>query len=292
MARTPARTTFRTVFGRRLAEFTTPLPGAEHGRAREIHKARVASRRLREMLPLMDTGRRKERRVRKLMRRVTRRLGRLREAEVLLKLLDSVPDSARATVGVRQLRERLVIGRETAFKKRKRRRLGRKFRRAARQLARLPDAWAARGPSLERQWLRAMDARMATRVRGLLQAMDDAGLDAAVDLVHKVRIAAKKLRYVVELSEEVAGMPSSEELRRLTRAQSLLGRLHDRQVLLGAGADVGASLERRDLRSRKDLRDLATDLEARCQALHASYVRSRPALQRACQSLLTRARSG
>jgi len=287
---TPARSTFRTIFGRRLAEFTTPLPGAEHGRARDIHKARVASRRLREMLPLMYTGRRRERRVRKLMRRVTRGLGRLREAEVLVEQLDSVPDSAPTRVGVRRLREHLVANRETAFKKRKRRRLGRKFRSAARQLARLPDAWAARGPSLERRWRRAMDARMATHVRGLLQAMDDAGADTAPDLVHKVRIAAKKLRYVVELSEEIAGMPSSEELRRLVRVQSLLGRLHDRQVLLDASADVLASLEARDLRSRKDLRDLAGDLEARCQALHASYVRSRAALHRACQSL-TRARS-
>ena len=132
---------------------------------------------------------------------------------------------------------------------------------------------------------------MATRVRELLQAMDDAGADTAPDLVHRVRIAAKKLRYVVELSEEVAGMPSSEELRRLVRVQSLLGRLHDRQLLIGASADVLASLVARDLRSRKDLRDMADDLEARCQALHASYVRSRAALQRACQSLLTRARS-
>ena len=291
MPTSPVQSAFRTIFGRRLAEFTAPLPGAEHGRARDIHKARVASRRLREMLPLMRTGRRRDQRVRKLMRRVTRGLGRLREAEVLVELLDSVPDPAHTRVGVRRLREHLVADRETAFKKRKRKRLGRTFRRAVRQLARLPDAWAARGASVERQWRRAMEARIARRARGLLQAMDDAGVDAAPDLVHRVRIAAKKLRYVVELSEQVAGVPSSKELRRLVRAQSLLGRLHDRQVLLDAGADVRASLEPRDLRSRKDLRDLASDLEARCQALHESYLQSRRTLHGVCQSLLTRARA-
>src|SRR5688500_1188055 len=118
----PARSTFRAFFRRRLAEFTTPLPGAEHGRAREIHKARVASRRLREMLPLMDTGRRKERRVRKLMRRVTRRLGRLREADVLAELLNRVTNATPdGRVGVGQLREELQASHDRAFKKRKRR---------------------------------------------------------------------------------------------------------------------------------------------------------------------------
>ena len=277
------------IFRRRLAEFTTPMPGAEHGRARDIHKARVASRRLREMLPLMHTGRRKERRVQKLMRRVTRGLGRLREADVLAELLNKVTDTTPdGRVGVGQLREQLQASHDRVFKKPKRRRLGRLLQRAVHQLEQLADGWADRGSSLERQWRRALDLRITMRVHGLLQAMDDAGIEAVPERVHRVRIAVKKLRYVVELAEELARMPPSDELRRLTRTQSLLGRLRDRQVLLGAGATVRASLTRRDLRERKDLGELLADLEAKCQRLHASYVRSRVALHRVCQNLLAR----
>ena len=113
--------------------------------------------------------------------------------------------------------------------------------------------------------------------------MDDAGVEAVPERVHRVRIAVKKLRYVVELSEELARLPPSGELRRLSRAQSLLGRLHDRQVLLGAAATVRAAVARRDLRGRKDLSELLDDLEATCHTLHTTYLRSRAALQRACQ---------
>jgi CHAD domain-containing protein len=241
------------------------------------------------MLPLMRTGRRKERRVRKLMRRVTRGLGKLREADVLAELLNKVSDpTPDGRVGVGQLREQLQASHDRIFKKPKRRRLGRLLRRAVHQLEQLADGWADRGSSLERQWRRALDLRITMRVHGLLQAMDDAGIEAVPERVHRVRIAVKKLRYVVELAEELARTPPSIELRRLTRTQSLLGRLRDRQVLLGAGATVRASLARRNLRERKDLGELLTDLEAKCQRLHATYVRSRAGLHRVCQNLLAR----
>ena len=234
MPRTPARGTFRTIFGHRLAKFITPMEGAERGVGADVHKTRVASRRLREMLPVMDTGTRKDRRTRKLLRRVTRGLGQLREADVLAAQLDKVTASTGdERTGVAQLREELRVSRARAFKKPKRRRLGRLLRRAVHQLEQLADGWVDHGPSLERQWRRTLDQRLTARVHGLLQAMDDAGVEAAPERVHRVRIAVKKLRYVVELSEELARLPPSGELRRLSRAQSLLGRLHDRQVLLG-----------------------------------------------------------
>ena len=256
--------------------------------AGDIHKARVASRRLREMLPLMDTGTRKERRDRKLMRRVTRGLGRLREADVLAELLDKVTDST----GDERTGVAAASGRAaglTATGRSRSRREG-----ASGGCSGAPSTNWNNSPTVGSivgpRWNGSGDARstseITARVHGLLQAMDDAGVEAAPERVHRVRIAVKKLRYVVELSEELARMPPSGELRRLSRAQSLLGRLHDRQVLLGAAATVRASLARRDLRGRKDLSELLDDLEATCQALHATYVRSRAALHRACQNLL------
>lgn len=290
MPRTPVRGTFRTIFRQRLAKFITPMEGAERGLKTDVHKARVASRRLREILPVMRTGARRDRRAGKLLRRVTRGLGRLRDPDVLVGQLDKLTDlTGDERTGVGQLREELQASRDRAFKKPKRRRLGRLLRRAVRQLERLADGWVDRGPSLERQWRRALDLRITERVHGLLQAMDEAGVEAVPERVHRVRIAVKKLRYALELSEELARVPPSGELRRLSRAQALLGRLHDRQVLLGTAATVRASLTRRDLRGRKDLSELLDDLEATCHTLHTTYVRSRPALHRVCQELLARA---
>jgi CHAD domain-containing protein len=221
---------------------------------------------------------------------VTRTLGRLRDPDVMVGQLDKLSGStADERTGVEQLREELRVSRDRAFKKRKRRRLGRLLRRSVRQLERLADGWVDRGPELERQWRGALDLRITNRVHGLLQAMDDAGVEGVPERVHRVRIAVKKLRYAMELSEEFARVPASGELRRLSRAQALLGRLHDRQVLLATAATVRASLARRDLRGRKDLSELVDDLEAQCHTLHTTYVRSRTALQRVCQDLLTRA---
>src|SRR3954452_24371138 len=76
----------------RVSAVTRALPAAQQGDVNSLHQARVATRRLREVLPLLASGsaqRELERRVRKL----TRALGPVRELDVALQLLGEMSES-------------------------------------------------------------------------------------------------------------------------------------------------------------------------------------------------------
>ncbi len=89
-----------------------------------VHQARVASRRLRESVPILATGlkRSKARKVRSKIRRLTRALGTVRELDVTLRLLDDlamaedVPRRAVEAVRARVLAER-EAGRSVMLKR-------------------------------------------------------------------------------------------------------------------------------------------------------------------------------
>ena len=49
----------------------------------------------------------------------------------------------------------------------------------------------------------------------------------AVDDLHDMRIAAKRLRYVLELSEPVLGAPAKQGAKRAKKLQDVLGEIHD-----------------------------------------------------------------
>ena len=83
----------------RLAAVTRMLPGARDGDAESLHQARVATRRLREALPLVAQGSR-GRKLEKSVRRLTRALGPVRELDVALITLDELqrPSAGLCTV--------------------------------------------------------------------------------------------------------------------------------------------------------------------------------------------------
>ena len=68
-----------------------------------------------------------------------------------------------------------------------------------------------------------------------------AGQIYAPEALHQVRIAAKKLRYALEIADESGAAPCGETLRTIKRVQDALGRLHDLQVLQHHVAAVGAA---------------------------------------------------
>jgi CHAD domain-containing protein len=49
----------------------------------------------------------------------------------------------------------------------------------------------------------------------------------AVDDLHDMRIAAKRLRYVLEMSEPVFGRPAADGAKRAKKLQDVLGEIHD-----------------------------------------------------------------
>ena len=85
---------------RRLRAFARALPDACGGDVNAVHKARVASRRLREALPvvLADVPTKKAKRLARGFRRITRALGPVREIDVTIGVLattaEQFPDAA------------------------------------------------------------------------------------------------------------------------------------------------------------------------------------------------------
>ena len=279
----PVSTTRSELLKKRLDRFTRALPGVEKGDVRALHQARVASRRLRELLPMLhletDTGRKINRRLKKM----TTRLGIVRELDVLLLLIDELHVSRRdrgaalARVGVQvsksrdHARKRLTARMPVAEMWR----LANKLDKLAGELR---TAEQASSKTAARSWRWAIDARVASRASRLSAAMHDAGALYLPERLHTVRIALKKLRYAVELSAELADGKTDAGLRALKRGQDLLGRMHDLQVLIDRGRQVQASLAPPNLTVWRELDALLLSLDDDCRRLHARYMRARDTL--------------
>jgi CHAD domain-containing protein len=275
----------------RLDRFTRLLPGVDRRDVRAIHRARVATRRLRELLPVLELDLSVSRKLGRRLRRLTRRLGVIREYDVLLLLIDDLQESS-------QLRGR-ALGRVAGDLRRKRETAGRDFQsdtivselqRMVRKLravaADLKDADERRSRQLAWRW--AVDARLARRAGNLKEAIDDAGAIYLPERLHRVRIALKKLRYAAEVDADVARVTRSVDILTMRRAQDGLGRLHDIQVLIDHVRRTQASLDPPDVGVWRDLDALMVGLEQRCRRLHARFVRDRVGLSQICERLLAR----
>jgi CHAD domain-containing protein len=257
------------------------LQGLDGGDVRALHQTRVASRRLREILPVLQVDPDLARRLGRRLRKVTQRLGAVRELDVLSLLTEELVASGRYD---QQAVRRVVtfIGEE---RKRARNRLLDKLplgelRRIAGKLDRIADDLKREKPS--RGWHWAVDARVTRRALALKTALADAGALYLPERLHVVRIALKKLRYACEVGAEAAGLSNKNELRSLKRGQDILGHLHDVQVLLDRIRQVQASLgPGEDLVSRK-LDTLMTALENDCRRHHARFIHQRPAVVAVC----------
>ena len=121
-------------------------------------------------------------------------------------------------------------------------RIGRKLEAAAGELDE-----AARKPARGRGWHWAVEARVSRRATTVSTAIDEAGALYLPERLHAVRIALKKLRYAVEVIGEATGVDRAADLKALKRAQDLLGRLHDLQVLIDRVRRAQASLDPPDV---------------------------------------------
>jgi CHAD domain-containing protein len=280
----PVSTSRSALLRKHLDRFTRMLPGVEQGDVTSLHRARVASRRLRELLPTLQLEHPAA--VRKLgrrLRKVTTRLGTVRELDVLVLLVDELHVSRRdrssavGRVGVAVARKR-----DEARKHLFERLPIAEMRRIARKLDSLADQLdTAEEPGSKvaaRSWRWVVEARIARRATRLTTAIDHAGGIYVPDRLHAVRIAIKKLRYAVELSTEIAGQKTDATLRALTRGQDLLGRVHDIQVLIDRVRKVQASLVPPNVTVWRELDALIVSLEDDCRRLHARYMRARDPL--------------
>jgi CHAD domain-containing protein len=192
-----------------------------------IHKARVTTRRLKAALDLLDSALDPDHAApfAKLGRKLRRRLGPLRDVDVMLSHLDEIKPTSPHAPAVEWLKQRLQRERDRAREKSTRKVP------ATQVLSRLGSWWAVRQDVID------ADPKVPTLVTQSVHLQLDAFAERA-DLgteqthdPHELRIAGKKLRYTLELAQAQGHKLPKMVLRTFKRMQGFLGLWHDYVVL-------------------------------------------------------------
>ena len=245
-----AEAAFR-VFRRQFTRLRYHEPGTRRGEDIEhLHDMRVAVRRLRaalrlfrEVLPPRETAR-----YAREFRWLGTALGRVRDLDVYLRLLDSAANqSDDVAVAFAEYRTVIQAQRDQAQTRLSRtlastryQRLLASFERVLTEGPHLPADSSAAAPVLlvgEELLLPALRSfrRLGRRVDG----------DSSETTLHRLRIRGKRLRYACEFLVDLYGEPAAELARRVTALQDLLGDHHDAAVGQQRLARYGAQLTRR-----------------------------------------------
>jgi CHAD domain-containing protein len=244
------------------------VPALRDGRVDAVHDARVATRRLRAALgiigPFGDHPNFDE--ARTLARRAARALGRVRDQDVALELLDDLERRAPAAAAAAAVCRREMVRERTAA----RRRLVRKL--DALPLHRLPSLVSGRLPPLGR----ALAVQARERAGHVIAAIDHASGVYFPRRSHAARIEIKNLRYLVEFHDPA----NVEALKVLRKSQEILGDIQDRQV-------VRAMVERMagDTIRDVDVAPLLALLEAECVVLYDRFIERRGDVVSVCERI-------
>jgi CHAD domain-containing protein len=208
--------------------------------------------------------------LRRALRDLTRALGPVRELDVALGMVDELqiegPDAERLTMVWRK-------------------RLEHQRRAPVHTLDLGLEAFAsARAVSRDECWREGLTNRLATRAQDLRDHIERTGTLYHPEPLHEVRIAVKKLRYVLEITAEIGLARVVRPLRTLKAAQESLGRLHDLDVLMTSLQSVPGAAPGRDLQHAAAA--AVTAIEAESRLLHRRYLRTRAALLRITDTTL------
>ena len=279
---------------KRLNELTAVWPDFLSGRTDGLHKTRVASRRIREALPIVAAGsaRSKVKKLSKRMRTLTRSLGPIRELDVELDILAARSKSDGAPGRALEMVRREVASRRQALREELAddapvgdlKKLIRKLERVGSKPAKRKERGRAEAggkrhkaeSELEAQWRGVLATRLMRRAKRVATALENAGPVYAPERLHDVRISTKKLRYALEIARDAGVTTAMPLLRILRRHQERLGDLHDLQLLLKHVRETDASRKVGSLAN--DLAEYAESLDRECRQLHADYVEHRSEL--------------
>jgi CHAD domain-containing protein len=276
-------TSLTSLLDQQTSVLRTRLKGVLDGDVDAVHDARVATRRIRELLALVPAvpGRDGEDAAAKGYKKVGRALGQVRNVDVQIALIrnleDHAPHTGPSLVLVRQDHERRRL--------RKTRRLIKALERL--DVAALIQSVADAHPSSVRQrltasgWPHQLRRLLVERAQRALEAIDHATGIYFPRRAHGARIALKQLRYAAEIAQATRLAEMETGVRSLRKSQEILGDLHDRQELAnslaGYGKDEGVDKEHIQL--------LRQVLEGEVIQLHGQYLARRDALRIACMEI-------
>ena len=259
----------------------------ERADAEDVHRLRTTVRRLEVHLPAAP------KKVARALRHLRKQAGTLRDVDVHLELLKRSPFQSRSNSAARELQAplRALLNGKRAEEEKLLRRDVAKVRRMLE--SRLPEAaedaaqeTASAGPGL----LRAGQAVAAARARYLHLTEEIPG-DA--NALHKLRIAAKKLRYRLEPLAEFR--EAEETAAQLKQVQNAIGQWHDWATLLDIADHALPSqrataafraLEARTGREFRRARRMALGVK---QAIQQAVPQAQAAAQGSIHSMLGRA---
>jgi len=269
----------------RLSALSRTLPSARAGDVASVHQARVATRRLREALPLVARGS-SGRKLARVVRGLTRALGPVRELDVALLTLDELAvDREMSRDGVQALQQAIRLERARLHRD-----MGRSIDRVRLDKlteklvagARKRDSGGVRPRAVDPKQLAAARERMIRRAERMRGSIENAAAIYLADRLHEVRIAVKKLRYAMEIVRELSGSKATRRIMTLKRAQDLLGRIHDLEVLIARTRALQGSPNAPTLRASADMDLLVRRLETECRRLHGRYIAMRTSLLAIC----------
>jgi CHAD domain-containing protein len=259
------------------------MPGLLDGRLDCIHDARIATRRIREVLPLTHEWQRRDL-ADDLFARVKqagRSLGKVRDADVrigLLRYLESrIPHAAPSLVLVRQgqERQRLVLMRKLV-KRFERLDIGEELGRLSTGSAwRRSRFWIARTGA----WRQQLRHLVSERAHAVNEAVVHATGVYFPNRAHAVRIAIKKFRYAIEISAYTGLLSGEELIRTLKKSQDVLGEIHDRQTLVD---ELTASIDQVSGIDAAHIALVGRVVEAEIADLHARVLARRQRVLAAC----------
>lgn len=267
----------------RLLALSRTLPSAAGGDVTAIHHARVATRRVRAALPIVTRGSRRKK-LKKSFTRLTRGLGGVRELDVAVLTLDELAsDASVPREGLQQLRAILQEARQPLYADMTAivehvdlERLQRKT------MAAVERALEDDSEQSDLKRLKSVMRRAGKRALDLQAAIENAGNIYLADRLHQVRIAVKKLRYVLEIARELSRSRASARIRMLKNVQDLLGRMHDLEVLIARIRALQGSDRAPTLKVSADLDLLVRRLEMECRQLHVRYMGFKKKLLELC----------
>jgi CHAD domain-containing protein len=263
--------------------FRTQLDGVYDGNVEAVHAARVATRRIRELLTLAPgaAGDNAGDDFKDALRDVGRALGRVRDIDVQIGLIRNLerhaPHTAPSLVLVRQDHERdRLAGMRQLIKTLERIDVGAMLGHMA---TRHPSG--PRSRLAARAWRDHLRHLLLERARSTAERIAHATGVYFPNRAHTARIAVKKLRYAAEISQATGASHLRSEIKSLRKAQEVLGEMHDRAVL---SETLARYVDREHVSA--DHIALATQvLESEISDLHTLYLTRRSTIRDACAEI-------
>ena len=254
------------------------LAGVYDGNSDSIHDARVATRRLREILPLIDADLNPA--VAAEVKQMGQCLGLVRDFDVETALLLRMEQRLPATSAVAAIaRARLQRSRSKQLRKSIKTVEKLDFAALVRTMSAVQPSWRQR-MVLTAPWTMRLRAHTAERVLGVRAAVTHATGAYFPRRAHSTRIALKKLRYVVEIAAASGTWRPARLLKDLRKFQATLGELHDAETLLNT---VQTLVTDADVAPR-ELELVRQVLETEIAEQHARYVAKRDVVLAVCDA--------